>query len=91
MDSCIPRTPKERCDIVFQYLVEVSSIGPHADLDPVMHDGDPDAEEWGFLEDKILEGINDRLPDSLVCTVGEFQPGDVIVREIGEDDGQEAV
>jgi hypothetical protein len=38
------------------------------------------------LEDEILSCINVKLPDDLVVTLGEFNPGDVIVREVGPDD-----
>lgn len=34
-------------------------------------------------EDKYIDLINQHLDDGWVCTVGEFNPGDVIVREVG--------
>lgn len=104
IDSCVPRSSYERCSVVFEYLVSISETGPHSELDPghewqrVFGDlpyGDSEAEDdtevWNTFEDAIVGAINRILPDSLVCTVGEFQPGDVVVREVGEDDLDEGM
>jgi hypothetical protein len=44
-----------------------------------------DFEWWNELEDNIIEVINDVLPDHLTCTLGEPNPGDVVVSERTED------
>jgi hypothetical protein len=99
IDGALPRTAYERCCKVFDYLVEISEDGPHSALDPGhewqrvfgnLHYDDSEAADdthvWHDFEDAIVGAINRELPDSFVCTVGEFQPDDVIVREVGEDE-----
>lgn len=93
IDANVPRSDYERCLKVFDYLVTISEVGPHSDLDPTYqreHSRILYPDMWTDLEDEIIGEINDILPDELVCTVGEFQPGDVIVREVGNDDHDQA-
>lgn len=89
IDACVPRDPYERCVHLFDELVAMSEVGPHGDLDPEQHRPiyiDHHDEFWTELEDSLLRQINAILPDNLVCTLGEYQPGDVIIREIGPDE-----
>ena len=44
--------------------------------------------EWNAWEDEIIGHINRVLPDEWICTVGEVNPGDVIVREMGAVDDE---
>jgi hypothetical protein len=103
IDANVPRTAYERCCVLFEYLVGISEVGPHSELDPGHEwqrvfgnldtrdsEAADDSEVWNPLEDKILEQINRTLPDELVCTLGEWQPGDVIVREV-QDESEEMV
>jgi hypothetical protein len=83
IDACIPRTSRERCNVLFDYLVAISEVGPHQDSDP---NAWPDDSDWSGFEDGLLDRINEKLPNELVCTLGEFQPGDVVIREVGPDD-----
>lgn len=41
-------------------------------------------EVWAEMEDEAIGVINDLLPDGFVCTLGEPDPGDVVVRETEE-------
>lgn len=93
IDACVPRTAFQRCVDLFDYLVSISEIGPYSDYDPEVAKATvgglfnpDDIETWYELEDRIVNQINEKLPDDLVCTVGEFQPGDVVVREMGAED-----
>lgn len=85
IDGSVPRNAYERSVKVFEYLVQIVEVGPHSDLDPAHlrdHGRIYYAEMWNDLEDEIIDQINDALPDSLVCDVGETNPGDVIIREV---------
>lgn len=90
IDACVPRTPRARCDVLFEYLVDISQVGPHSALDPIMVDGPmtnpEDHDPWSFHEDNIISAINGQLPDDLVCTMGEFNSGDVLIREMGSEE-----
>lgn len=73
---------------MFDYLVSISEVGPHAALDPEnirINMGTGHDVEWSEVEDRIINTINDKLPDCLICTCGEFQSGDVIVREMNHE------
>lgn len=90
IDGAVPRSEYERCSVVFEYLVHISKVGPHSGLDPAIYgDTYPKSEaiDWIYLENEIVDQINNQLPPSLICTVGEVNPGDVIIREReGEED-----
>jgi hypothetical protein len=82
IDGAVPRDDYERCVAVFDYLVVISEVGPHQELDPAWVQENARIvypEMWVDLENEILDKINDILPDPYVCTVGEWNPGDVIV------------
>lgn len=98
IDGAVPRSQYERCTTLFDYLITISDVGPHAELDPghewqkifgdlpTVDSEASDDQRWTELEDEILAEINKKLPDDYVCTLGEAQPGDVIVREIDKDE-----
>jgi hypothetical protein len=95
IDGALPRTNRERCQTVFDYLITLPGVvvtDAIEEIDP-SHETGPDGEvhdedwpHWYELEDAILQMINQMLPDDYVCTLGESQPGDVIVREVGHPD-----
>jgi hypothetical protein len=91
IDSTVVRSDMARCCILFEYLVGISDVGPHADLDPghelQKHGMHIQSVDWYSLEDEIVEAINVKLPAAYICVVGEQNPGDVIVRchEVGDD------
>lgn len=103
IDGALPRTGKERCRVLLDYI-----DGLLNDYDPIDQNyfdqlrvrRDELASEtersrkldlWdGWIievEDDLVDLINDLLPDAYICTLGEPNPGDVIIRykEDGED------
>ena len=98
IDGAIPRDSIERVEVVFQYtrdliLEEGGDIEQVADklIELGRRAGRPlyqDDAEATEVEDDIINHINEILPDGWVCTVGEFTPGDVIVREFGHTEDE---
>jgi hypothetical protein len=90
IDGAVPRNSYERCVTVFDYLITLPGYvvtDKTEALDPgheLQRRGlREDWEFWHEWEDDIIDEINRVLPDEYVCTLGEAQPGDVIVREVG--------
>lgn len=85
IDGAVPRTAYERCEMLFEYLVRISQVGPHSDLDPAKHEAvAEDYDYWTSIEDEILTKINEQLPEGYVCTVGLPDPGDVRTHHVDE-------
>lgn len=86
IDGAIPRTDIERAacviDAANQYVNETQASIRYTSrlrqLTRQLVNGDEDHE----IENEAVSIINQVLPDDYVCTVGEVNPGDVIVREI---------
>jgi hypothetical protein len=99
IDGAVPRSEYERCIAVFDYLItlpgyvvtdKTETIDPGHERQRLGLREDWDG--WTEWENTIIDEINAQLPDDFVCTVGEAQPGDVIVREVGHpDDEMEAM
>lgn len=90
IDACIPRSGLERIDVLLDYFEGMHDSTGHAEVyASLLRSRTTCPEEHANeLEDEILSCINAKLPNELVCTLGEFQPGDVMIREIDEDDYQ---
>lgn len=89
IDACVQRTGLERLDVLIEYFknMESNSLGHRKVYASLLRSRCTITEEFAHeLEDEVISCINVKLPDDFVCTVGEFQPGDVIVREIGADE-----
>jgi hypothetical protein len=89
IDACVPRNGQERYGVLLDYLQTVDPFAARnhvADMELGIEDAPGTGGEWHEAEDSILRTINEILPDDLICTLGEFHPGDVIVREIGPDE-----
>jgi hypothetical protein len=93
IDGAVPRTNYERAVTVFEYLLCLPGYvvtDATEELDPGHEMQRLGLREdwfgWTEKEDEIINAINDTLPDEYVCTVGEANPGDVIVREVGHPD-----
>lgn len=87
IDANVPRDELERCQILLDYFASMDDSPGHKRVVASLHGsysivGDLSVTE---LEDEILACINAKLPDDLVCTLGEFQPGDVVIREVGDE------
>lgn len=97
IDGALPRSQYERCCTLFDYLVSISSTGPHSDLDPGhvqmkefgtkdRPDDWYDQEIWHDLENEITDAIERKLPMGYEVHVGDFTPGDVVVVETEDVD-----
>lgn len=101
IDGAVPRSDSERCEVVLDYLHSLIYDGPN-DPDPAhvqrYETLERDVEEprivyhgyFAEVEQPITDMINELLPDGFVCTVGEQQPGDVVVREVGNPEEEAA-
>ncbi len=79
IDGAVGRTDLQRCARLLDYLSDLSpTVAQEVSISP--------NDDYTEVENEIIDRINQVLPDQYVCTVGEFCPGDVIVREIGPDD-----
>lgn len=85
IDGAVPHDNRERCTMLLDYAeslltdrkLSASIERLRADVGTL-----PDEFEfWNEIEDETIEEINALLPDDHVCTLGESQPGEVIVRE----------
>lgn len=86
IDGAVPRSARERAETLFDYLVEISQVGPHGDLDPARQvDLGPDAAEWSEIEDEIIDKIAAALPAKYELTLGEGCPGDVVIVNTEEE------
>lgn len=86
IDGAIPRSARERAETLFERLIEISQVGPHADLDPARQvDLGPDAAEWSEIEDEIIDKIAAALPAKYELTLGEGCPGDVVIVNTEEE------
>jgi hypothetical protein len=92
IDGAISRTPTERIHTLLDYadfLIESDDRSENADklaeLKNEFRSDDFSLEFWTEFEDDVISLINDMLPDDYICTVGEFDPGTVIVRKGGTD------
>jgi hypothetical protein len=92
IDGTLPRSDRERCQTLYDYLITLPGVvmtDAIEELDPAGHGHAQHTANWPYwyeLENDILQMINVQLPDEYVCTLGEQQPGDVIVREVGHPD-----
>lgn len=84
IDEAVPRTSRQRCDKLFDYLISISDIGPHSASDP---ESWPDDSDWSGFEDGLIDQINDKLPDPYWCGFSEFNPGTVIVISVDRNTG----
>lgn len=95
IDGALPRTPYERCDRLFDFLIhatsEAGNSGPHQSSEPswiVKNLSYPrDAPYWTEYEDELIDKINEQLPGDLMCGLVADDPGTVIVeaRDPGEE------
>ncbi len=85
IDGAVPRSNYERCVTLIDYMRTLPGTETEADK---MGASLLRAKEefYSEIEDEILALINGFLPDDFVCTLGEMEPGDVIVREVQMDE-----
>lgn len=91
IDGAVPRSEYERCQTVLGYAQWLVNETDNVTAEQVSKIKclEEEVEEPRILwsghfpetEDDIIDLINDLLPDDLVCTLGEPNPGDVIVGE----------
>lgn len=72
-------------DLLFDKLIELGRVSARSLYVPDHHDAD---DVNAVIEDELIRFINDALPDGWICTLGDQQPGDVIVREVGHMDDE---